>query len=162
MIQILFRRQTPELDRIAGYLDAAQHVFIQGQYDVSLDVAAFDVSAEVVTEDEILQAAYPDGCNSIEHREGYSLDQMIADIERVLTIRREYWNPEFGGSPNRIESNLRKGYWSHIRACFPIDDARIVKLGWDVPFVNIGEGFTFVLYSTEPCRCLLLVGNVCD
>jgi hypothetical protein len=40
--------------------------------------------------------------------------------------------------------------------------ARIVELGPHVPYVNIGDGFTYVLYALDMKKCALLVGNVSD
>ena len=69
---------------------------------------------------------------------------------------------EYSGIANIIERNLRDGYWEHLQACFDYRNARIVELGHDVPWVNIGGGFTYVLYGRDMSNCALLVGNVCD
>ena len=157
----LRRVSSRQIDQLAGYLDAAQHAFIKRQYDVSLDAAVFEIADTTVTDEDVLTAAY-DGFNPIEHRAECSVEAMVARINDLLTLRREMWVADFRGIPSMTEERLRDGYWSHVRACFDCDTARIVELGPDVPFVNIGVGFCFVLYAPAMDRCMLLVGNVSD
>ena len=87
---------------------------------------------------------------------------MVTRINDVLTLRKEMWAVDFRGIPIITEERLRDGYWSHVRACFDCDNARIVELGPHVPFVNVGDGFCFILYASAMDRCMLLVGNVSD
>ncbi len=158
----LKRLQTSELDRLSGYLDAAQHVFMNGQLDVTLDAACFDVLDNNVADEDVIRAAYPDGFNPIEHRVERTLEEMVADVNDTLSLFRGFWNPEHANIPDIIESKLRDGYWQHVKCCFDYTGARIVELGRDVPYVNIWGGFTYILYARDMSRCMLLVGNVCD
>jgi hypothetical protein len=157
----LRRLTSPQIDQLTGYLDAAQHAFIKGQYDVSLEGTVFEITDATVTDEDVLTAAY-EGFNPIEHRAECSVETMAARINDLLTLRREMWAADFRGIPSIVEERLREGYWSHVRACFDCDGARIVELGWNVPFVNIGLGFCFILYASDIRRCMLLVGNVSD
>jgi hypothetical protein len=157
----LRRVTSPQIDQLTGYLDAAQHAFIKGQYDVSLDATVFEIAAATVTDEDVLTAAY-EGFNPIEYRADCSVKTMVARINDVLTLRREMWADNFRGIPYIVEERLRTGYWAHVRACFDCDNARIVELGPDVPGVNIGIGFCFVLYASDMRTCMVLVGNVSD
>jgi hypothetical protein len=57
---------------------------------------------------------------------------------------------------------LREGYWQHVKSCFDYTNARVIELGDHIPYVNIGGGFTYILYASDMSRCLLLVGNLSD
>jgi len=157
----LRRVTSPEIDRLTGYLAAAQHAFIKAQYDVSLDASVFEIADASVTDEDVLTAAY-DGFNPVEHRAECSLEAMVARIHEVLQLPRRMWAADFCGIPGIVEERLRDGYWSHVRACFDFGNSRIVELGWHVPFVNIGVGFCFIMYASDMRRCMLLVGNVSD
>ena len=157
----LQRVTSPEVDRLTGYLAAAQHAFIKGQTDVSLEATVFAIADATVTDEEVLTAGY-DGFNPIDHRAECSLETMVARINEVLTLPRRMWAADCRGIPAIVEERLRDGYWSHVRACFDCDNARIVELGAHVPFVNIGAGFCFILYASDMHGCMLLVGNVSD
>jgi len=152
---------TPELDRFSGYLEAAGYALIKGQYDVTLAASCFEILDASVTDLEIVVAAHGDS-NEIEHQAESSLDNMVARVHETIAMPRQMWAADYCGIPGIIEQNLRDGYWSHLRACFDYENARIVELGWHVPFVNIGVGFTFVLYAPDLSTCALLVGNVTD
>lgn len=141
----LRRIVTPELDRFAGYLQAAGYALCKGQYDVTLDVTCFEILVASVSDLEIVLPAHGDS-NEIEHRTESSLDNMVAHVHEILTLPRQMWAADYCGIPGIIEQNPRDGFWSHLRACFDYENARIVELGWHVPFINVGVGFTFVLY----------------
>jgi hypothetical protein len=157
----LKRIQTSELDRLLGYLDAAQHVFIKGELEVTLDATLFEILDTDITDEDVIRAAYPDGFNPIEYRAECSLEEMVSGVHNVLKVTREFWKPEYS-IPEFIEHNLREEYWQHVKSCFDYTDARIVALGHDIPYVNIWGGFTYVLYAPDMSRCLLLVGNTSD
>ena len=157
----LKRLSTPELDRLEGYLDAAQHIFIRGQLDVTLDAALFEIADDHITDEDVIRAAYPDGFNPIEYRAECSFDEMVSGIHDILRVTREFWKPEYS-VPEIIENNLRKGYWQHVKSCFDYTNARIIQLGHNVPYVNIWGGFMYILYAPDMGRCLLLMGNTSD
>jgi hypothetical protein len=108
------RVTSPAIDKLTGYLDAAQHAFIKGQYDVLLDAAVFEIAATVSDED-VMAAVYGD-FNTIEHRADCSVETMIAGVHETLSLPRQMWATNFSGIPGIIEQNLRDGYWSHVRA----------------------------------------------
>lgn len=157
----LLRLDTSAIDRMTGYLAAAQHAFIRSQYDVTLEASFFEIVDAHVTDEDVVVAAYTD-LNPIEHRRECTTEEMIAGTHEVLSLPRGMWNPECLGIPNIIEKNLQDGYWDHLEACFDYKNARIIELGHHVPYVNIGCGFTYVLYARDMTKCALLVGNVCD
>src|SRR3989442_9238920 len=126
----LRRITTPNVDRLIGYLEAAQHVFMKGQYDVTLEATCFDIVDANTTDEDVVLAAYSDS-NPIEHRAECSLDDMIAGVHETLTLPRQLWTSDCN-VPDIIEKNLRDGYWAHIKACFDYANARIVELGPDV------------------------------
>lgn len=158
---MLNRLHTSEVNRLEGYLHAAQHMFVRGQLNVTLDAALFEMDGDNVLDEDVINAAYPGGSNPIEYRAECSFDDMVSGVHKILKITREFWKQEYS-IPEMIESNLREGYWQHVKACFDHTNARIVKLGHDVPFVNIGGGFTYILYAHDMSRCLLLIGNSSD
>ena len=157
----LRRIETREIDLFAGYLQAAGYAFPQGQYDVTLHAHCFEILDTSVTDWDVVIAAYGDS-NEIEHRAECSLDVMTGHVHELLTVRRQMFVADYAGIPGIIEQNLRDGYWSHLAACFDYRKARIVALGWSVPWVNVGVGFTFILYAPDMSACTLLVGNVTD
>ena len=157
----LCRIRTPELDRLEGYLNAAQHVFFKGQLDVTLEAVLFEISSPDLSDEEVVHAAYPDGSNSIDHRAECSIEEMKDRVNNILSISTAFWKPEYSAR-ERVEDHLRKGYWQHVKSCFDYSYGRIVELGHDVPYVNIGGGFTFILYAPDMNRCLVLMGNTCD
>jgi hypothetical protein len=151
---------SPDLDRFTGYLQSAGHAVRRGQYDVTLYVDVFEILDANCTDLEIVIAAHGNS-NEIEHRTECSLAHMVAQVHETLSLPRQMWAADYCGIPGIIEQNLRDGYWAHLRTCFNYENARIVELGWHVPFVSIG-GFTFVLYTPDMTRCALLVGHVLD
>ncbi len=157
----LKRLNIPELDRLEGYLDAARHIFVRGQLDVTLEAALFEITGDDISDEDVISAAYPRGFNPIEYRAECSSEEMMSGVHNVLKITREFWKPEYS-IPETIESNVREGYWRLVKACFDYTNARIVELGHNVPYVNIWLGFTYVLYAPDMRRCLLLVGNTSD
>lgn len=157
----LKRIQSAELDRLEGYLNAAQHVFVRGQLDVTLDATLFEITGDDITDEDVIRAAYPDGFNPIEYCAESSSEEMMHGVHDILKIDREFWRPEYRVS-EIIENNLREGYWQHVKSCFDYTSARIVALGHDVPCVNICGGFTYILYAPDMSRCLLLTGNTSD
>lgn len=158
---MLKRLHTSEVNRLEGYLDAAQHMFVMGQLDVTLDAALFEIDGDNVLDEDVIKAAYPDGINPIEYRAECSFGDMVTGVHEILKITREFWKQEYSIA-EMIESNLREGYWQHVEACFDHTNARIVGLGHNVPFVNIWGGFTYILYAHDMSRCLLLIGNTSD
>jgi hypothetical protein len=155
----LKRVQTTELDRLQGYLAAAQYVFTKGELDVFLEATLFEISDKSVTEEDVLQAAYSRS-NAIDYRIERGLEETISGIHEILSIakglRRSDWVTEM------IENNLREGFWRFVKDCFDYTNARIVELGNDVPYINISRGFTYIFYAPDNSRCLLLVGNTTD
>ena len=158
---MLKRLHTSEVNRLEGYLDAAQHMCRMGQLDVTLDAALFEMDGDNVLDEDVINAAYPDGFNPIEYRAECSFDDMVSGVHEILKITRAFWKQEYS-IPEMIESNLREGYWQHVKACFDHTNVRIVELGHNVPFVNIGGGFTYILYAHDMSRCLVLIGNTSD
>jgi hypothetical protein len=159
-VEKLRRIASPDLDRFVGYLQSAGYAVRRGQYDVTLYVDLFEILDATVTDLEILIAAHGNS-NDIEHRTECSLADMVAQVHETISLPRQMWAADYCGIPGITEQNLRDGYWSHLRACFDYESARIVELGWHVPFVSIG-GFTFILYAPDMTRCALLVGHVID
>src|SRR5687767_1287427 len=104
----LKRMQTTELNRLHGYLAAAQHVFTKGELDVTLEAALFEISDTSVTDEDVIQAAYSRS-NPIEYSTERSLEEAISGIHEILSIakglRRSDWVTEM------IENNLREGFW---------------------------------------------------
>ena len=157
----LRKLESPAIDRLNGYLAAAGHVFTRSQLDVSLEAAFFEIADPNITDEDVVIAAFTT-FNPIERRQGCSLEEMIAGVHRTLSMTRRWWNPEYSGIPYLIERELREGYWEHLKACFKYENARIVELGSHVPYVNMGDAFTYVLYAPDMSRCAILVGNVSD
>jgi hypothetical protein len=157
----LNRIRTSELDRLQGYLEAAQHVFTKGNLDVMLEASLFEIVDSDITDEDVVRAVYPNGFNPIEYRAECSFNEMVSGVHRILEVTREFWKPEYS-IPSMIENNVREGYWKHVKSCFDYTNARIVELGHNVPYVNVWGGFTYILYAPDMRRCLLLVGNTSD
>jgi hypothetical protein len=160
-VEKLCRIESREIDLFAGYLEAAGYAFRKGQCDVTLDAHCLEILDPPVNDWEVVIAAYGSS-NEIQYRAECSLDAMIARVHELLTVRRQMFTADYCGIPGIIEQNLRDGYWSHLAACFDYRNARIAELGPHVPWVNIGRGFTFVLYAPDMSACALLVGNQTD
>jgi len=160
-VEKLRRIESREIDLFAGYLQAAGYACCQGQYDVTLHAHCFEILDSTVTDWEVVIAAYGVS-NEIEHRAECSLETMTVHVHELLTVRKQMFVADYAGIPGIIERNLRDGYWSHLAACFDYRNARIIELGWSVPWVNVGVGFTFVLYAPDVSACALLVANVTD
>ncbi len=156
----LNRIQTSELDRLEGYLEAAQHIFTRGELDVTLEASLFEISDSNITDEDVIRTAYS-SFNPIEHRVECSLDEMMSGVNDILSIDRRFWKPD-DWVPKMLEKNLREGYWQHVKSCFDFTNAKIVELGNDVPYINISGGFTYILYAPDMSKCLLLVGNTSD
>ena len=157
----LIRIENPQFSRFEGYISAAQHVFRKGQLTIGLEATLFEITDGTVTNEEVVGYAYVDDSNPIEHSSESTVDEMIAKVNAAMTISRKFLNPEYMFG-ELIESNLREGYWNYLEACFEYKRARVVELGYHVPYVNVGNGFTYVLYSADLFRCMLLVGNSSD
>ena len=152
------------IDRLTGYLAAAECAFIKSQYDVTLEASFFDIADNRITNIEVLKAAYgPDvDFNGIELERECSLQEMIDGVHVLLTTPRKMWHPDCQGIPRIVEENLRNGYWDSLKECFDYENARIVELGYNIPWVNIGDGFTYILYSKDRSQCAVIVGNTTD
>jgi len=157
----LRKLESSVIERFNGYLEAAQHAFIKGEYEVSLEAAFFEIADARITDEDVVVAAYQD-LNPIEYQRECSLNQMIARVHGTLSLPRRMWNSDCFRILDQLEENLRDGYWQNLEACFDYKNARIVELGYHVPYVNLDGGFTFVLYALDKSKCALLVGNVCD
>jgi hypothetical protein len=144
-----------------GYIGAAQHVFKKGELDVGLEAALFEIMDHDVTDEEVVSSTYFGEFNPIEYRSEVTVDEMVTRVNALMTLTREYLNPQYAFA-ELVETALREGYWKHLEDCFDYRHARVVELGHHVPYVNIGSGFTFILYSHDMSRCLLLVGNESD
>jgi hypothetical protein len=153
--------QSQDLARLEGYLHAAQLFLFNGQLDVILTAALFEILDAHVTDDDVLSAAYPKGHNLIERSVQCAANDMILDVNQILTLPRGIWKRETS-MPAMIEDRLRQGYWAHITACFDYTAARIMKVGPHVPYVNIFRGFAYILYASSSNKCLLLVGTSSD
>src|SRR5262245_18360060 len=118
----LRRVTSPELNQLTGYLAAAQHAIMKGQYDLSLYASVFEIEDAIVSDEDILTLAY-EGFNPIEDRAECSLDTMIARINEVLTLPRHIFATDWSGIPAIVEARLREGYWPNVRACFDCANA---------------------------------------
>ena len=156
----LKRIQTSELNRLEGYLDAAQHIFTRGELEVALEVSLFEIYDTDITDEDVVRAAYTT-FNPTEHRVERNLAEMMSGANDILIIDRRFWKSD-DWVPKMLENNLREGYWQHIKFCFDFTYAKIVELGNDVPYINISGGFTYILYAADMSRCLMLVGNTSD
>ena len=156
----LRRLENSDVARFQGYIDAAQLVFKNGELNVSLEATLFEIIDKSVTDEDVVSAAY-DSYNPIERRSGCTIEEMITNIEALLTIKRSYWKPPYGYA-DYIENDLREGYWKHLEGCFDYEHARVVELGDSVPYVEMGRGVTYILYAPDMSRCMLLVGNESD
>ena len=101
---------SPDTDRLTGYLAAAQHAFIKGQLDVSLDAFVFEITDATVTDEDVVTAAYG-GFNPIEHRAECSFESMVARTHETLALPRKMWASDYSGIPGILEQRLREGYW---------------------------------------------------
>jgi hypothetical protein len=143
-----------------GYLDALQLMFIRGELNLTLESAFYEIT-NTVTDEEVIGAAYC-GFNEIEYRQEVTMEHVIRRVNDTLSLTRAYWTPEYHGVPTLIENGLREGFWHRLNACFDVGTATVIELGNDVPYVNIGDGFTFIFYSPDRSRCLVLVANWSD
>lgn len=152
------------IDRLTGYLAAAESAFMKGQCYVTLEASFFDIADSALTNIDALNAAYgPDAdFNGINVERECSLQELIDGVNDVLTLPRSMWASDCQGIPRIIEENLRNGYWERLKACFDYENARVVELGNNIPWVNIVGGFTYILYSNDMKRCAVLVGNTTD
>ena len=152
--------KTPELSFFEGYITAASEMFLRGQLDATLEVCAFDIGDHSITVDDVITAAHPDGFNPIDYVTQRSVEEMETEINTFLTVERNFWKPN--SVPATIEQNLRSGFWSSFSECFDYKNSQIFEVGNDVPYINMGPGFTYVLINKEVSRCMLLVGNNSD
>ena len=154
-------RTTPELRFFQGYITAASEMFLRGQLDASLEALAFEILDSSVTVSEVIEAANPDGTNPIQYVNEEPLDQLESEINAFLKVDLRFWKDNTS-VPSLIEERLREGFWEYLSQCFDYKNSQIFSVGPDVPCINIGPGFTYVLYNKEMTRCLVLVGNTTD
>ncbi|HWN08812.1 MAG TPA: hypothetical protein VNO50_05965 [Pyrinomonadaceae bacterium] len=156
----LIRIENSQIARFQGYINAAQRVFKNGELNVALEATLFEITDERVTDEGVVSAAY-DSYNPIELRSECTIEEMMTNIDALLTIKRSYWKPPYWYA-DYIENDLREGYWKYLEECFDYKHARVVELGDSVPYVEMGRGVTYILYAPDMSRCLLLVGNESD
>ena len=152
--------ESVEWARFSGYLAAVQLMFVRGNLELTLESAFYEIIG-AVSDEQVIQWTYP-ATNEIEYRQQVTLENMRERISKTLSLSRVYWTPKYHELATFIETNIVDGFWHHIKACIDVDTARIVELGNNVPYVNIGEGFTYIVYSQEQPRCMILVGNWSD
>lgn len=157
----LRRIENSQVARFEGYIDAAQHVFRKGELDVGLEAALFEITDKTVTDEEVVSDAYAGVFNPVESRSESTVEEMMTKVNTLMTIARKYLKPQYAFA-ELLETDLREGYWRHLEACFDYKDARVVELGDHVPYVEMGDGFTYILYAPDMSRCMLLVGNESD
>lgn len=152
------------IQRFTGYLAAAECAFMKGQCYVTLEASFFEILDKTISNIEVLNAAYGPGAdfNGIKVERVCSVEEMIDGVHAILTMPRSMWRQDCQGIPAIIEANLRKGYWDSLQECFDYQQARIVELGSNIPWVNIVGGFTYILYSNDMRQCAILVGNTTD
>jgi hypothetical protein len=56
----LHSHSTPAMERLNGYLAAAQQTFRRSQYDVTLEASFFEIIDSTLTNEEVVGAAYGD------------------------------------------------------------------------------------------------------
>ena len=161
MMTKLRKIKTEESSRLEGFLAAAQQVFFTNYLDVGLEATLLEIIDRNHSAEDVVEAAYGDCFNPIEYRNECSLDQMLRGAEEILSVSKTFWNPEFSVR-DRLERDLREGYWQHVKLCLDYENARIIELGYHIPYVNMGGGFTYIIYAEDMSCCLLLVGNISD
>ena len=152
--------KTVEWARFSGYLDAVQYLFVRGELDLTLESAFYEIN-DTVTDEDVIQSTYSTS-NEIEYRQELTLEQMRQRIDQTLTLPRVYWEAKYHGLADLMEKKISDGFWRHLETCIDIRNARIVELGYHVPYVNVGDGFALILYSQENSRCMILVANWSD
>ena len=144
-----------------GYLNAAQLMFVHGNLDLALEAAFYDI-ADNVTDEEVVHFTYPH-VNELKHRRKVSTEEMVQTVNSVLTLPRSYWSDNHTGLAALIEKRLREGFWQKLAAIMDFENATIVELDdEDLPYVNMGKGFTFILYTPDNLHCMVLVANWSD
>lgn len=151
---------TPEISFFQGYITAAAELLIRGQLEATLEACAFEITDRSIRPVDVIAAAYPGDINPIDYVTEESVEQLENDIHAFLTVHREFWKSD--SVPSHIESRLRQGYWGYLSECFDYKHSQVFAVVGNVPYVNIGPGFTYVLYNNQVTRCFLLVGNLSD
>lgn len=152
--------RSEEWARFNGYLEALQLVFPRGELNLSLESAFYDI-ADAVTDEEVILSTFA-ASNAIESRQDVTLAHMRSLVNKTLSLTRSYWAPNYQPVAALIEEGFREGFWRHLKACLDPETATVVELGNNVPYVNMGEGFTLILYSPDRSRCMVLVANWSD
>jgi len=150
-----------ELQKFQGFLHAAQHVFRNGELTIVLEAYGFEILDNSLSDQDVIVCVYPFIADVIQGTES-SVENIVEKINRTLTIQRRYWKPKHVHMAKWIENQLRDGYWKYVQGCIDLSAARVVDVGDDVPWVNIGDGFAYILYNAQMSRCILLVGNSSD
>ena len=135
-------------------------MFVRGELDLTLESAFYEINS-AVTDEEVIQSTYST-INEVDYRQEITLEEMRQRIDQTLSLPRVYWEAKYHGLAALIEKKISDGFWRHLEECIDVRTARIVELGHHVPYVNVGDGFTCILYSQENSRCLLLVANWSD
>jgi hypothetical protein len=152
--------QTKEWARFSGYLAAVQYMFVRGELDLTLESVLYE-SNNTVTDEDVIEATYS-RTNEIEYRQEITLEQMRQRIDQTLSLPRAYWESKYHALAALMEKKISDGFMRHLEECIDIRTARIVELGYHVPYVNVDDGFTLILYSQEKARCMILVANWSD
>ena len=144
-----------------GYLKAAQLMFVHGDLDLTLEAAFYDIAADV-TDEEVVHFTYPH-VNELKCHTKVSTEAMVHTVNSVLTLPRSYWSHRQVGVAAFIEKRLREGFWKHLAAAIDFENSSVVQVtDEDVPYVNMGAGFTYILYTPDSLHCMLLVANWSD
>lgn len=144
---------------LKGYFKAAESAFCRGNIDVRLKGILLKILQPDISHWDVVIAAFGDS-GPIESSEEVSVDSMKSNINGFLTVPKKFLPRP--GLAQRLEDNLKKGYWLAVEDCFDYSKARIVKLRGDVPSVRMMGGFAYVLYSNSGPECLVLAGSTTD
>lgn len=149
----------PSSSFLKGYLRAAQSAFYRRHFEVKLEGILLEILQPDISHWDVVIAAFGRS-NPILSSVEVSVDSMRSNINGFLTVSKEFWAKPF--LAQKLEDNLKKGYWLAVEDCFDYSKARIVQVTGDVPYIRMMGGFTYLLYSNSGTECLVLVGNTSD
>ncbi|HEX8846464.1 MAG TPA: hypothetical protein VF791_17585 [Pyrinomonadaceae bacterium] len=156
---------TPELNKLSGYLEALGNFIIGADYVTWFEAKGFDLTGSAFDVEDVIKGAYPGSKPEKGEIIVRSDNNMIERVNKSLKLPDPpYSRSDFRGE---IEMNLINGYWKYLKACIDYEKANIIEYipsqsGDDELWDFIHWGFTFLIYSEEQRRCVIIHGGASD
>jgi hypothetical protein len=155
---------TPDVNKVVGYLDAIGDVIRTGELKWSFDARLFEYEGTFSDVESLIKEAYPD-----------SKPELANITEGTIRDLAETFKHELGRWLSGVDAlrlltpvtEMRGEMWLYLNACVDLEHSRVFEYFTQEPLDSfrggglVGNLAAVILNETQK-RCLLLSGGDCD